>query len=198
MPVRLGPAKIVMPCHNQPHGRRPSPTLARIRRCLLHRRHLVVAVPFSILPESFLRSVVAEFLPLSRRLPRHYSVRSFSIPPWTQDRHPRGRALSDTVSSKCRSPNHPSRRAFLCRPRRLRDLRPRVRHLHRSPRAHIFPGRTLRNPTMAVSNRNTSWIHRPIRRHLVSSQRRRSTCSGARPCYLLRRDLLLGIVRRSR
>src|SRR5206468_7941792 len=42
----------------------------RIRRALRHDRYLVDAIAFSVLPESLLRSVGAEFLSISSRLPR--------------------------------------------------------------------------------------------------------------------------------
>src|SRR6266404_3395431 len=190
--------EIAMPCHNQPHGAKHPATFQRICRGFCHRRHLVAAIAFPILLESLLRSLVAKFLPLRRRLSRHRPVCSISISARTEDRHACRRPLLDSVSAKCCPPNHASRRAVLHGTGRLRHLCTDVGNFYSAARARLFSRGTLPNSPMAVPTRNAAWIAWRVRRDLVSIERRRSTYGLAGSAHRIRGHLLLGALRCAR
>src|SRR5215467_7865007 len=187
-----GPAKSRRCGNIASHGYTRAPAFPRIRRGFRHHRHLVAPLTFSILPESFLRSVVAKFLPICRGLPGHHSVRPVSIRPRSEDRRSRHHFVFGSMFAQRRSPNYPSRRVVLHGARCLLDFYSFFRHLHRAPGARAFSGGTSRNPAMAISSWHASRSGRCVRCDLVSTERAGSTHRVAGPVHRVHGIFLLG------
>src|SRR5260370_16009337 len=173
--------------------RQPYPeSVQRLCGGLRHHHHLVAAVALSILSQSLLRCLGAKFLSLLDCVPSDHSVPpASSSSRRTEDRHEGNCHLSCAMPSECRSPNHASDGALLHGSGRLCDLCAPVRHLHCTSCPHLFSGRTLRDPAIAIPNRHAARPCRRFRRNLVSSRCARSTYFLPWVVHRLYRHILL-------
>src|SRR2546423_6094896 len=173
--------------------------LRRLSRRFRHGRHLVDPVALPVLSDSLLRAVVAKLLSLPRRV---LCRAAFCLPPLSRERRPAGwgrvYGLPYPLAAQRCPPNHANRRSLPHGSRRLCDLWPLHRHLHRSPRAHLFSGRTPHRSAMAISNGDGARFGRRDRGGLFPGRLAGGCHAVARLRDRFRRELLLGALQRAR
>ena len=149
-----------------PHG-----FLERLCGSFCHRHHLVHALALPLLPQSLLRPLRAEFLPLLARLSRRPPVRLLGhTRAAPADNRPPFRCVSPSGIAKRHSSDHASDGPVLYRPGCLRDLHALVGHHDRLIGSRLLSRGALDHSPMAIPGRHASWCPRSNRRPLVSTR----------------------------
>src|SRR5580765_517857 len=97
-----------------------------------------------------------------------------------------------SLSAERGPPNHPGNGSLLHGPGRLRDFHARLRDFHRAARARVFPRRTPRDSSMAVSAGHTTWVNWRFWCCLVSTRMEVGTHRASRVVHRIYRHILLG------